>query len=166
MIELRRWSEGDFPLLERNNTPAQTEHIGGSETPEELERRHQRYLASAEPGRTRMFAVLSNGQAAGSIGYWERLWRNETVYETGWAIFPEFQGRGIARGAAAALIEILRRERLHRFLHAFPAPENLPSNAICRGLGFRLIGECDFEYPPGHVMRSNDWCFDLQGAGE
>jgi hypothetical protein len=26
---------------------------------------------------------------------------------------------------------------------------------------FTLVGACDFEYPPGHVMRCNDWRFDL-----
>ncbi|TYK98131.1 GNAT family N-acetyltransferase, partial [Streptococcus dysgalactiae] len=29
-------------------------------------------------------------------------------------------------------------------------------------LGFVLMGEHDFEYPPGKLMRSNDWRFDLQ----
>ena len=30
-----------------------------------------------------------------------------------------------------------------------------------RKLGFARIEECEFEYPPGHVMRSNDWRLDL-----
>jgi hypothetical protein len=43
--------------------------------------------------------------------------------------------------------------------------ENAPSNAICRKLGFELLEACDFEFPPGHHMRCNDWRLDLQ-AGE
>jgi hypothetical protein len=31
--------------------------------------------------------------------------------------------------------------------------------------GFSLIGECDFEFPPGHLMRSNDWRPDLAATG-
>ncbi|MGS2645029.1 LysE family translocator [Streptosporangium sp. G12] len=48
-----------------------------------------------------------------------------------------------------------------------PIPPRLPSvghpasNAICRKLGFFLLGECDFEYPPGTTMRCNDWRLDL-----
>jgi hypothetical protein len=47
-------------------------------------------------------------------------------------------------------------------MHAFPAVGNGPSNAICRKLDFELRGECDFEYPPGHWMRCNDWRFALR----
>ncbi|HVH31866.1 MAG TPA: GNAT family N-acetyltransferase, partial [bacterium] len=49
----------------------------------------------------------------------------------------------------------------YQFLHAFPSVENGPSNAICRKLGFTLQEEADFEYPPGHSMRCNDWRLDL-----
>ena len=58
-------------------------------------------------------------------------------------------------------LEAARSEGKHRFVHAFPSVENAPSNAICRKVGFTLLGERDFEYPPGHSMRSNDWRFDL-----
>jgi RimJ/RimL family protein N-acetyltransferase len=161
MIELEAWSQHDLPILEQNNSPDQTAHIGGPETREQLLRCHERYLGTAEAGRTRMFKILCDTLPAGSIGYWERRWCQRTVYETGWAVFRHFQGRGVAAGSTAALIAILRQEGRHRFLHAFPSPDNSPSNAICRKLGFELVGECDFEYPPGHVMRSNDWRFDL-----
>jgi RimJ/RimL family protein N-acetyltransferase len=39
--------------------------------------------------------------------------------------------------------------------------ENLASNAICRKLGFTLVEEAEFEYPPGNFMRCNDWRLDL-----
>ncbi|MGZ8634011.1 MAG: hypothetical protein ACXWZZ_09185 [Solirubrobacteraceae bacterium] len=29
--------------------------------------------------------------------------------------------------------------------------------AICRALGFTLLGTGDVEYPPGNPMRCNDW---------
>jgi hypothetical protein len=32
---------------------------------------------------------------------------------------------------------------------------------VCRKAGFTLLGETEFEYPPGHLMRSNDWRLDL-----
>jgi RimJ/RimL family protein N-acetyltransferase len=39
--------------------------------------------------------------------------------------------------------------------------DNAASNALCRKLGFVLVGETDVEYPPGHMMRCNDWRIDL-----
>jgi hypothetical protein len=36
------------------------------------------------------------------------------------------------------------------------------SNAVCRKAGFELVGECDFEYPPGNHIRSNDWRLALR----
>jgi hypothetical protein len=39
--------------------------------------------------------------------------------------------------------------------------DNAASNAICRKLGFTLVEACEFEYPPGHFMRCNDWRLEL-----
>jgi RimJ/RimL family protein N-acetyltransferase len=76
-------------------------------------------------------------------------------------VLPEFQGRGIAVAGTRQVIEAVRAERRHRYLHAFPSVENAPSNAICRKLGFELLEACDFEFPKGHWMRCNDWRLDL-----
>jgi RimJ/RimL family protein N-acetyltransferase len=105
-----------------------------------------------------MFKIVddASGEAVGSVGYWKRTRDGEQVYETGWSVLPAFQGRGIARMATALAIARARSERKHRFLHAFPSVDNAPSNAICRKLGFTLLGENEFEYPPGNLMRCND----------
>lgn len=79
----------------------------------------------------------------------------------GWSVLPAFQGRGIAAAGTAQAIAGARSERTRRFLHAFPSVDNAPSNAICRKVGFTLVEPCDFEYPPGHIMRCNDWRLDL-----
>ncbi|KAB1904108.1 GNAT family N-acetyltransferase, partial [Micromonospora sp. AMSO31t] len=50
-----------------------------------------------------------------------------------------------------------------RFAHAYPAVDHPASNAVCRKAGFTLLGETEFEYPPGHLMRSNDWRVELTG---
>src|SRR5947208_12242114 len=93
--------------------------------------------------------------------YWPRTWRDVPVFEIGWSVLPAFQGRGIARAAAAQAIAKARAERGYRFLNAFPSVGHEASNAICRRLGFTLVEECDFEYPTGSVMRSNDRQLDL-----
>lgn len=104
------------------------------------------------------------GESVGSVGFWERTWQGEEVYETGWGVLLGFQGRGIATSGTRAVVEAARAEHKHRYLHAFPPPDNGPSNAVCRKVGFELLGECEFEYPPGHVAVSNDWRLDLWGT--
>lgn len=163
-VDIRPWSDGDLPLLERlMGDPAMTEHLGGPETPEKIRERHERYCRIGDTGTGRMFViVVGPGRlAAGSVGYWEKAWRGQHVWETGWSVVPEFQGQGIATRATAALVERARAEGKHQFIHAFPSVDNGPSNAICRKVGFKLQGEGDFEYPPGNILRCNDWRLDL-----
>jgi RimJ/RimL family protein N-acetyltransferase len=159
-VWLEPWGPGDLPLLERLlGDPKMTEHLGGPESREQLAVRQARY---ERPG-SRMFKIVesASGRGVGWIGYWERTWRGERVYETGWSVLREFQGRGLARAATLQAIAQAKAERKLRFLHAFPAVDNGPSNAICRRAGFTLLGECEFEYPAGRLMRSNDWRLEL-----
>ncbi len=148
--------------------PAMTEHLGGPETPDKIRKRQARYLESDDPDKGRMFVIVvgPDRAAAGSIGYWKRVWQEQPVWETGWSVMPEFQGHGVATRALGLLIGRVRAEGKYRFLHAFPSVDNGPSNAICRKGGFTLQGEVDFEYPPGHLMRCNDWRLDLVDNGE
>ncbi|MFD7988284.1 GNAT family N-acetyltransferase [Kitasatospora indigofera] len=168
-VTLEPWAEGDLGLLRLINSPEMTEHLGGPETEEQLLARHRRYVDLPGTGRGRMFTVRPgtgpDGPAAGSIGYWETVWRGEKVYETGWSVLPAFQGRGIAVAAARAVTGAVRAERRHRELHAFPSVGNPASNAICRRAGFTLLDECGFEYPKGTFMRCNDWFLDLTAQG-
>ena len=83
------------------------------------------------------------------MGYWPRSWRGDEINEIGWSVLPAFQRRGIARMATALMIERARAEADRRFLHAFPSVENPPSNALCRALGFTLLGPAEVEYPAG-----------------
>jgi RimJ/RimL family protein N-acetyltransferase/predicted nucleotidyltransferase len=163
-VRLEPWGEGDLPLLERlMGDPEMTRHLGGPESPKKLAERQARYERATD-SKARMFKIVdeATGEAAGSVGYWERTWRDEQVYETGWSVLPAFQGQGIATMATAQAIEKAKAERKHRFLHAFPSPDNAASNAICRKLGFTLLGEVEFEFPPGHFAPSNDWRLDLR----
>ncbi|HKO29017.1 MAG TPA: GNAT family N-acetyltransferase [Solirubrobacteraceae bacterium] len=161
-VILEPWGIGDLPLLERlMGDPRMTEHLGGPETPDQLRERQGRYERLEHGDRMFKIVEMDDGAGVGSVGYWTKQWRDQQVYEIGWMVVPEFQGRGIAVAATAQAIELARGDGRHRFMHAFPNVENAASNAICRKLGFELLGECDFEYPPGHRMRCNDWRFDL-----
>jgi RimJ/RimL family protein N-acetyltransferase len=160
MIRIEPWGTGDRGLLEKClGDPAMMTHLGGPESAEKIAERQSRY---EQPG-SRQYKIVDadTGEGAGYVGYWERDWRDEQVFEIGWAVIPQFQGRGIAVSATIEAIGIARAERTHRFLHAFPAVENAPSNAVCRKCGFVLQGPNEFEYPKGRMMLCNDWRLDL-----
>ncbi len=161
-VELKPYSENDLPFLRRNNAPEMTEFLGGPETEEKLLERHQRYI-NLQAGEAYMFVVWLDGSAVGSVGYWETKWNDMTVWEAGWGVLPEYQGRGIALAATLAVVEKARIEGKHRFMHAYPKVINTASNNLCRNAGFELMGECDFEYPKGVPIRCNDWRIDLLG---
>jgi RimJ/RimL family protein N-acetyltransferase len=151
-------------MLRRANTPELTAYLGGPETEEKLLDRHRRYLDLPGTGKGRMFRVVlePSGEVAGSVGYWEKDWQDQTVYEIGWTVLAEFQGRGLATAAALAAADRARAELRPAYLHAYPRVDHAPSNAICRKAGFKLIGEYGFEYPPGNPIRCNDWRLDLR----
>jgi RimJ/RimL family protein N-acetyltransferase len=160
MVTLDPWNEQDFGLLERCNTPEMTAHLGGPETPEKLRDRHRRYIENPFVGQ--MFAIVTDdGERAGSIGYWEHTEATDTVWETGWAILPEFQGRGLATAAVHEVAKVAAAAGKHSTLHAYPNITNTASNALCHKAGFTFLGERDFEYPKGHPIRCNDWSLDL-----
>jgi RimJ/RimL family protein N-acetyltransferase len=163
-VALRPYSEGDFWLLERLlGDPAMMTHLGGPETPEQLRKRHARYLQAAGSDTTHIFVVTLGKEEtpAGSVVYWERPLKDETVWEVGWSVLPEFQRRGVATKGASLAMEQARSQARNRFVHASPSVDNVPSNGVCRKLGFELLGELDLEYPPGHHVRCNDWQLDL-----
>ena len=139
-----------------------TQHLGGPESPEKIAERQARYASGS-----RQFKIVddASGEGVGWVGYWDRTWRGEHVYEIGWAVSPSFKGRGIASLAAAEAIEAARSERGHRYLHAVPSVDNAASNAVCRKLGFALVGECEYEFPPGNPMRGNEWRLDVFADG-
>jgi RimJ/RimL family protein N-acetyltransferase len=163
-VHLEPWEQQDLRLLVRLvGDPAMMLHLGGREMPHQIAARHQRYLQVGQQGSGRMFKIVDDqsAQAVGSVGYWPRKWKGEEVYETGWAVLPQSQGRGVASAATEQLIELARSEQTHRYIHAFPSVDNQASNAICRKLGFTLVSECEIEYPAGHLMHCNDWRLEL-----
>ena len=162
------WGEDDLPLLHRLlGDPAMMEHLGGPESPEKIEERHGRYMGGGDES-AKMFKVVeaATGESVGSVGYWERESHERQVWETGWMVLPEFQGRGIATIATAQVIELLQAARERQYLYAFPSVDNAPSNAICRKLGFEVVGVTEYEYPidSGNIMRCNDWRLELFSA--
>lgn len=164
-VRLALWTDDDLALLKRLNDPAMTEHLGGPETEEQVLKRHRRYLDAANSVTAYVFKVVVGPDAtpAGGVNFWDRVWHDLAVYEMGWGILPEYQGKGLATRSVLLAIDKARATKRRRFIHAFPSLDNAPSNAICRKAGFTFIQAVDFEYPPGHIMRCNDWRLELAG---
>ncbi|MDQ4215288.1 GNAT family N-acetyltransferase [Microbacterium capsulatum] len=159
MITLRPWQPEDRPLLDRFNTLEMTAHLVAQESDEELEKRHRRYLRTDLPGR--MLVICDGDDAVGSIGYWETSeGADDAVWEAGWSVLPEFQGRGYAGQALAALLDVVRADGRHAEIHAYPSVDNTASNALCRRAGFTLRSARPFPFR-GEEILSNDWALIL-----
>lgn len=164
-VGLRPWQADDLGLMERLlGNPTMTEHLGGPETPEHLRDRFAQYL-ELQPSQGRMYVVTvgSEREPAGSVGYWWHEASDEPSLETGWSVLPEFQRRGVATRAMELCLKVVADQTIQPAIHAYPTVDNAASNALCRRLGFRLLGEIPFEYPKGHPIVCNDWSFDLDG---
>jgi RimJ/RimL family protein N-acetyltransferase len=158
-VALRPYAEGDFALLERLlGDPAMMVHLGGPESSNNLRARHERYVAS-DPRKGGLFTIVvgSEATAVGWTGYWESSWQGELVWEMGWHVLPAHQGQGIATAGVMLALERAHTQGPRRAVHAFPAVENVASNALCARLGFTRLGEATVEYPAGRPMRSCDW---------
>jgi RimJ/RimL family protein N-acetyltransferase len=168
-LRIELWGEDDLPLLEQlMGDPAMTEYLGGPESLDKIAERHERYVGLSGTGTGEMFTIVdaATGESVGSIGYWDRDAPDGLAYETGWAVLPAFQGHGIATIATAQVIELLRAAHERRYLYAYPSVDNAPSNAICKKLGFEVVGVTEYEYPidSGNIMRCNDWRLELFSA--
>ncbi|HEY6741763.1 MAG TPA: GNAT family N-acetyltransferase [Lapillicoccus sp.] len=160
-VDIRPWSANDLPVLERNNTPEMTVHLGGPESRDKLLDRHERYQRGWNEGTARMFTAWLDAEPVGLIGYWNVTHQGRGVYECAYGIFPAYQGRGLAAAAMTACLEHAARHGSRDEIFAYPNVTNGPSNALCRRMGFELEGEQDFEYPKGHPIRANAWRYDL-----
>jgi RimJ/RimL family protein N-acetyltransferase len=168
-VSLRAWTDDDLPLLRGLlGDPAMMTYLGGPEPEEKLLARHARYLDIDGTGTGRVFVITVGPKQipAGWVGYWETTWHGEPAWETGWSVLPEFQGRGVASRGAALALEVAAREAKHRFIYAFPAVDNGPSNGVCAKLGFLNVGSESLDYPPGSDlwMECAIWRRDLRRA--
>jgi RimJ/RimL family protein N-acetyltransferase len=164
-LSLTPWSDSDFQLLRRCNAPELTVFVGGPESEEQLIKRHRRYLDGWKTGTASIFRIsLPNApQGAGTVGYWNITWQGKGVFEAGWTVTTEWQGKGIASLATKFMMTQVRQRNERRFVHAFPTVENLASNRVCEKVGFVFNEECNFDARNGGTIKCNDWIYDLGG---
>ena len=124
-----------------------TSLIGGPFTPEQIEQRLTREIASMSAHNVQYWPIflLENDQFAGCAGI--RPYRlDQHIYELGFHLLPEFWGRGLAQEAGRAVIAFAFEKLAAKGLFAGHHPANLPSSRVLTKLGFQFTH--DEFYPP------------------
>lgn len=122
--------------------PALHSFIGGApETPDGLRARYRRLVAgSPEPGITWLNWIVRSRDDASATGTVQATvdTRSRTA-EVAWVIGTPWQGRGIAREAAAALVDWLDAHGI-RTVVAHIHPDHHASAKVAAGAGLRPTG--------------------------
>ena len=141
--------------------PDMMRELGGPADPAGIPRLHRMRLEYVAKGEWWLVIVPeSSGPPAGTIGIWERKFRERPIHEVGWMVLPEFQGRGIAGEALRMLVARARADPRYSRIHAFPGISNVPSNALCRRAGFVHTEECEVRFRD-RPLRVNHWELEL-----
>ena len=159
-MELVPYGEADLWLTRAMETDAEVmKELGGPNSDEVIEAAHAKRLIVAADDWWLTIVPEPGHAPVGTIGIWPHDWEGEEVYEVGWMLLPEFQGRGLATEALALLLERVRAAPDFDSLHAFPGKAIAASNALCRKFGFELVGEYEADYA-GAMLHTNHWRLD------
>ena len=163
-VQLRNVTEDDVDAYIRMRCdPVMMADLGGPLPPELQPDKTRRDAAEAAADTAWIKMVVPDPDTpdvvAGSVTIWSHDIDGGPASEIGWMILPQFQGRGLGKSAARALLEQARDEDRWGVVHAFPATGNAASNGICRSLGFRFVTELDVTFAD-RVLRSNHWTID------
>ena len=136
--------------------------LGGPTPKENILKIHTRRLNSVLDRTVWYFTICPEpgGAPVGTIGLWDSDFDCAKIKEMGWMVLPAFQGRGLATAAGQMTLARARTEGRAREIHAFTSALNGASNAICKKLGFILLGEVELAYN-GPPQPSNHWKIDL-----
>ncbi|MFE0592306.1 GNAT family N-acetyltransferase [Micromonospora echinospora] len=146
--------------------PAMTAHLGGPFPRDRVATQVARDVELAAGGTSLIKMIVVDSPVAGTVAGTVTLWPHEVDgepgAEIGWMVLPEHQGRGLARRAVRSLLDLAGSDDRWGVVHAFPDVGNVPSNGICRALGFTSLGERDWPFR-GRVFRVHHWRIDLRG---
>lgn len=164
-MELRDLSVDDGWLWEAlQGDPVMMEKMGGPRPLDAIRKNFQSNLECARNGTCWVYKVMSDEDpevAAGSVVIWESEHHGEAINEIGWMILSAYQGKGLASRAVRAMLDRNQLEKRWDVIHAFPPTNNPASNALCRKMGFELLGEFDFEWS-GRMLHCNHWRLDTR----
>jgi RimJ/RimL family protein N-acetyltransferase len=149
-LRLREWDEDDETrFYELMNRPEVMEHLGGVQTPEEWRAAYLRVRGFQENyGHTFWIVEDHDGDILGFCGI-KRVNAPDAgdlieAHEIGWRMRPEAWGRGLAKEAAIASLDLAFRRLAAPFVIATTIPSNLPSQGLMKRLGMTRRADLDY----------------------
>ncbi|MEW2136470.1 GNAT family N-acetyltransferase [Streptomyces sp. NPDC005409] len=143
--------------------PDMMKDLGGPLPREGMDEKVQRDVRQAAEDIAWIKMIVPGAAApevvAGTVTLWSHEADGRHMSEIGWMVLPPFQGQGYGKRAVRTLLEMAREDGRWGLIHAFPASGNLPSNGICRTLGFTFVEEQSLEFA-GRVLQTNHWTID------
>jgi RimJ/RimL family protein N-acetyltransferase len=142
-LRFRQFRESDFTTYEQWSANIDVmRYIGGKVLDRFLAYRHMAYVLGHWALRGHGYYAVeekATGQLVGRSGYTSHPgWPG---FELGWAIGPEYQGRGYATEAARMLLQqafdVLDQQHVISCIH----PDNTPSRRVAEKLGEKIEGE-------------------------
>jgi RimJ/RimL family protein N-acetyltransferase len=145
-LELRRFSPDDVAAILEDDKDL------GFAVPEDWPNEHDRRFlafrlrqAREDPARADwyVYAIVLDGRMIGHIGFHgppgSNARKDPEAVEIGYTVFPEYRRQGYATEAVRALADWTRKQGVERIIASI-GPQNEPSLAIVRRLGFREVG--------------------------
>jgi RimJ/RimL family protein N-acetyltransferase len=160
-MELRDVTLEDEWLWERLRCdPVMMSELGGPLPKEGIPAKIRADVASVQADESWNSVILDDdGAPAGSVCIWRHDEDGDPHSEIGWMVLPEFQGRGLGKAAAAAILRRAAADGRWGVIYAYPGVTNEASNGICRSLGFSLVETIDTEWAE-RPLRVNRWVID------
>jgi RimJ/RimL family protein N-acetyltransferase len=164
-VRLRDVELGDVSAYVRMRCdPVMMAELGGPLPREGMEAKVARDAQQAAADAAWIKMIIPGGSGpevvAGSVTLWSHDDFGAPMSEIGWMVRPEFQGRGIAKSAVHMLLALARDQDRWGLVHAFPAVTNVPSNGVCRSVGFRFLEETEVSFAD-RLFRTNHWVINL-----
>jgi RimJ/RimL family protein N-acetyltransferase len=149
-LRLREWDDEDeVRFYEVMNRPEVMRHLGGVQLPEEWRSAYGRVRAcQAEFGHA--FWIVEDRASGDILGFCgiKRVNAPGTdmtgQHEIGWRLRPEAWGRGIAKEAAIAALDLAFGRFAAPHVLALTVPANAPSWGLMKRLGLTRRADLDF----------------------
>lgn len=110
--------------------PAMMAELGGPQPQSKIHDMVHRHARDTKAGTT-LICMIIPADAPHEVAGTVPLTGDKQRAEIGWAVLPEFQGRGLAKQAVRLLLARAQEQGWHQ-VNAFPAVTNSASNAVCR----------------------------------
>ena len=153
-LRLRDWGPGDreafYAIM---NTPAVMEHLGGVQTPEGWDAAYQRIAGfTRDYGHT--FWIVEDKRSGEMLGFCGLKRVNSPgthdlggLMEVGWRLRESAWGKGIAKEAAIASLDLAFEKFAAPHVIAMTVPGNVASQRLMERLGMVRRADLDFTDP-------------------